>query len=372
MKKCLKQLDVIFLRVLKIKGIESGGKMKREHVDKIEEGGILAKPIYTVNGVILMKEGTQLNKEYIQKIKSETIRYIYIKEVEQSALPTIQISDQFNQEIDTLLRTSMATMRDGYLTTDVKVVEKVEQVIQETLANTEIRLYLQKMKDQSNDLLIHAMNVCVVAVLIGKKMAYTDNQLKYLSLGALLHDIGKVSLEYCRNRTSETVKEYSYGEDKEHVRYGYTMLKEMPRMSLLAANIALTHHERYDGSGFPLGKKNTAIHEFARIVAVANKYDHLLNEEVEEEQLKHDEIVEQIISRAYTWFDPEVIKVFRHAISPYPLKTEVRLNDGRIGTVVQLNKAAPTRPIIAIKEAATGKEIERVDLSEALSLLIIG
>lgn len=346
--------------------------MKRISIDQLKENSVLAKPIYTENGVILIKEGTLLNANFINKISNINIEYVYIEDID-SVIETneIIVSSLFKQEVADLLFISMGTIRDGYLTVDIKTVNKLEIIAKDIIDKPNIMKYLEDMNRQDSQLLIHSMNVCIVSIVIGEKMGYTDRQLKCLALGALLHDIGKTNVDYNYGDRGNLHKDQAYSKYKEHVRYGYQMMKDIPGVSLLSANIALTHHEKYDGTGFPLGKKNTATHEFARIVALADTYDNLLYEKTESIILQHYGIVEQIILRAYTWFDPEIIKLFRNAISPYPISTQVVLNDGRHGVVVKLNTDFPTRPIIGIKDIKTGLEIERIDLSQNLSLLIV-
>jgi len=346
--------------------------MRRINVDKLKADMVLAKPIYTQRGVILLKEGTVLTTLFIEKVKSVEVDHIYISDALSEGIQIDDmISDAVRQETESMLHKSMEKMHEGYFVTTNSVLEKVEKIITEVINNPHVMISIQQIRNRDAYAYEHAINVCVLSLLIGKKMAYNDAQLKHLALGAVLHDVGKTQLEDDWLRYREQYTEAEKKIYRQHVRHGYEVIKNMPNASLLAANIALTHHEHYDGTGFPLGKKNTSIHEFARIVAVANEYDNLLFNRPSNLPMRHYEIIELIVSRAYTWFDPEVVKIFSKSISPYPVSTGVVLSDGRVALVAKLNNNYPTRPIVRVYNEDTMEVIEEVDLSKALNLMIV-
>lgn len=346
--------------------------MRRIAVDKLRDGMELAKPIYTNNGVILLKEGTLLNEKLRQKIMGIHTEYVYIADQISAGIEVESlISEETKIETKKFLSESLSNMRKGNFTATEAVMSKVENIIEEVTLNPHVMVSLQEIRTKEEYLFMHAINVCVVSLLIGKKMGYTDAQLRHLALGAILHDVGKTQIEQDLTRYREDYIDQEMKIYKQHVRYGYDIIKEMPDASMLAANIALTHHEHYDGTGFPLGKKNTGIHEYARIVAVANEYDNLLYNQPKARKLPHYEIIELMVSRAYTWFDPDIIKIFRKSISPYPVSTGVLLSDGRVAIVSKLNEELPSRPVVRVINQETMTTIEEIDLANNLNLMII-
>lgn len=345
--------------------------MRRIQVERLKTEMVLAKPIYTQRGVILLKEGTVLTDQLIEKVRSVDVEHIYISDVLSAGIDIEDlISNEVRQETQEMLHASMERMHAGYFVATSAVLEKVEKIVEAVLSNPHVMFSIQEIRNKNEYAYEHAINVCVISLLIGKKMGYNDAQLKHLALGAMLHDVGKTRFEEDLTRYRDDYVEGDLKIYRQHVRLGYEIIKNMPDASLLAANIALTHHEHYDGTGFPLGKKNTSIHEFARIVAVANEYDNYLYNEIADKPTRHYEIIELIVSRAYTWFDPEVIKIFSKSISPYPVSTGVVLSDGRVGIVAKLNDSFPTRPMIRLYDEATKTVVGEVDLSKELSLMI--
>jgi len=333
----------------------------------------LAKPIYANNGVILLRDGTKLTKNYIDKIQFLQLPYIYIvDEISEGIEVEDIVSDETKLETKKVLTESINKMKKGYFNVNDTIARHVEEIIEEVVSSPRVMLSMEEMRSKDEYLHMHSINVCVLSLLIAKKKGYNGNQLKHLAMGAILHDIGKTKID----DIDPTIYREVYDEKdlnmyKENVRLGYEIIKEIPNSSLLAANVALTHHENYDGTGFMLGKKNDGIHEFSRIVAIANEYDNLVYNQSENERLRHYEIIELIVSRAYSWFDPEMVRIFRSSVSPYPIGSGVELSDGRRGIVGKLNENLPTRPIIRIidqKDMTT--IIEEVDLAKNLSLLI--
>lgn len=346
--------------------------MRRINVEHLKESMVLAKPIYTNNGVILLKEGTILQDRLIQKILSIELNFVYIEDEISEGIEIEQvISDEIKATTKKVLGESLSKMRGGNFTASEAIAQKVEVIIEEVVSNPKVMVSLQEIRTKDEYLHLHAINVCVVSLLIGKKLGYNDTQLKHLALGAILHDVGKAQIDYDMTRYRDDYVDSEMKIYKEHVRLGYEIIKNMPGGSLLAANVALTHHEHYDGTGFPLGRKNTGIHEYARIVAIANEYDNLLYNPSIVHKMPHYEIIEVMVSRAYSWFDPDIIKVFRKSIAPYPVSSGVLLNDGRIGIVESLNEDLPSRPVVRIIEETTHKVVERLDLSKALNMMIV-
>jgi HD-GYP domain-containing protein (c-di-GMP phosphodiesterase class II) len=148
-----------------------------------------------------------------------------------------------------------------------------------------------------------------------------------LGVGALLHDIGKLKIpeEILKKPSQLTVEEFE--EIKKHTTYGYEILKNFENISMESAFIALGHHERFDGSGYPLQLRGENIYQFARIVAVADVYDALTSDRVYRKKLKPHESVEYITSLGTDHFDKEIVDNFIKHIAVYQLGTDKNMKD---------------------------------------------
>lgn len=346
--------------------------MRRIHVDKLKEGMIISKPIYSSSGIILLSEGVELTDRYIEKIIGTGLQHIYIKdELSTGITDDSLVKDETKIQTKKVLQDSLNKLKMGSFRSSDDIIKKVQVLINEVLSNPRVMISVQEIRNRNEYSLMHAINVCIISCLLGKKMNYNEVQLKHLALGALLHDLGKVNLKMdcTRYRTDYIEKELEIY--KQHPDEGCEMIRVIPEASLVSATVAKQHHENYDGTGFPLGLKGEVIHEFSRIVAVANEYDNLLYNLPFGTTMKHYEIIEYIIAKTYTLFDPNIVKVFSNSISPYPLGGGVVLSNGKVGIVSKLNENFPTRPCIRIIDEESLKVVEEIDLSVLPSIFIV-
>jgi HD-GYP domain-containing protein (c-di-GMP phosphodiesterase class II) len=148
-------------------------------------------------------------------------------------------------------------------------------------------------------------------------------------------------------------KETTYTEEdfalmKKHPELGYRYARdnfELPTRSFLAI---LQHHERYDGTGYPLGKKGEEINEFARIVAVADVYDALTSDKPYRKPMMPVAAFKHIISNNKKAFDPRIVKLFFDKVSPYPIGFTVHLPDGRDVIVAENIEGQPLYPKVKV------------------------
>ena len=190
----------------------------------------------------------------------------------------------------------------------------------------------------------------------------------------MLHDIGKLCIpqEIIKKPSQLTLNEFEI--IKKHTVFGYEILKKSGKVNLVSAYIAFGHHERYDGSGYPLQLKNDNIQLCARIVAVADVYDALTSDRVYRKKLKPNEVYEYITSLGANHFDPRVIENFVKYVTIYPVGTGVLLNSKERGLVIKDNRCMPTRPVVRIvydDRMNRNKNLREIDLSEQTNVFIV-
>ncbi len=136
---------------------------------------------------------------------------------------------------------------------------------------------------------------------------------------------------------------------RSHPRLGLELLRGDDFSPLVKA-VVLRHHERWDGSGYPDGKRGTEIHEMARIAAVADVYDAVTSERTYAAAKPAHEGVRAILEASGTQFDPDVVSMFARIVAPFPPGVEVRLADGRRAVVVSVPDDALDRPLVRVIE----------------------
>jgi HD-GYP domain-containing protein (c-di-GMP phosphodiesterase class II) len=218
------------------------------------------------------------------------------------------------------------------------------------------------------------VNVAVLSVMTGISLGYNELKLRDLGVGALLHDLGKVKIdERIYNKPGSLTSE-EFDTIKLHTTYGFEMLQSMKSVNILCAHVAFQHHERFDGQGYPRGMKGKEIHDFARIVSLADVYDALTADRPYRRALRPYHAVEYLNSMGGTQFDPDLTKAFVEHIAIYPVGSYVNLNTKQKAIVVSVNKPNKTRPVVRVLTDIDGNPTTpfELDLSTAPTLFING
>ncbi|MDP4094229.1 MAG: HD-GYP domain-containing protein [Bacillota bacterium] len=349
--------------------------MRKVQVDKAQPGSILAKSIFTADGRELLSAGIEVRPAFFKKLKEHGINEIYI---EDDISNNIQISDvvkdQTRQEAKELVKNIMNnyTLASSFNSERVKGI--IDNILKELLESDEIIINLSDIKSVDDYTFEHSVNVCMLSLITGIGLGFDLPKLKDLGVGAILHDIGKLRIpeEILKKPSQLTVDEFE--EIKKHTVYGYEILKNNHKVSMMSAFIAFGHHERYDGSGYPLQIKGDSIHQCARIVAIADVYDALTSDRVYRKKLRPHEVVEYITSLGSNHFDQKIVESFIKYIAIYPKGTGVLLNTKEKALVVKNNKKIPTRPVVRVVYTPTGEKISEpydVDLASQNSIYIL-
>ena len=196
--------------------------------------------------------------------------------------------------------------------------------------------HLQLVRNQDEYTFQHSVNVSIIAGIIGKWMGYKGTELRQLVLTGLLHDIGKtqVPLDILNKPGKLTASEMTVM--KRHTAFGYDLLKKTDVAPHVIMG-ALQHHERNDGTGYPLRVSRDKIHEFARITAVADLYDAMTSNRVYQQKRTPFVVVETLSHEMFTALDPEICLTFLENIRSYLMGGTVLLSNGQEGEVVFLD-----------------------------------
>lgn len=159
----------------------------------------------------------------------------------------------------------------------------------------------------------HSRRVTDLALKIGRDMGLSETDLRYMQLGALLHDVGKIGIPDAILHKPGALDEAEWKLMRQHPKTGYNILREINFLKP-ALDIVLSHHERYDGKGYPAGLAGETIPLMARIVAVADAYDALTSNRPYRPAFTHEEALNEIRKNSGRQFDPAVVQVFEKYI----------------------------------------------------------
>lgn len=193
----------------------------------------------------------------------------------------------------------------------------------------------------------HAMNVTVIALLLGRALNMSPAELSDLGTGALLHDVGKLALP---DRLRLPHADFSVAELKayrEHVAQGLVQGRRMG-LSPGALLVLGQHHEHADTSGFPKGVDLERMSAGARIVAMVNHYDNLCNAPVPAQSLTPHDALSRMFAQLRSHFDNTMLNAFIRLMGIYPPGSVVQLSDDRYAMVMTVNSARPLKPKVLV------------------------
>jgi len=232
--------------------------------------------------------------------------------------------------------------------------EAVEERMEETLtafdADINVIQLMQKVRGSDDATYMHSHNVALTSHLLGRWLNMPEEEIKELTLSALLIDIGKIKVPDSVINKKEQLTEAEYGEAKRHVVHSYEAVKNFSFLSKKALQGILFHHERMDGSGYPKGLKGEEIPYFARIIAIADVYNAMTSKRPYREQLTPFQAIQILQTEYNEKFDPEILYLFLKRIATLFIGQNVRLSDGKKGEIIFIPKNHIYRPMIRLTD----------------------
>ena len=209
-----------------------------------------------------------------------------------------------------------------------------------------IRLLCDAAGDKAS---LHAVNVTVIALLLGRSLGLTAPDMLDLGVGAMLHDIGKSELPQRVRHLDDSHNGVDVQLYEDHVARGVMLARKMG-LSDGAQRVLAQHHEHADGSGFPLRLNTERMTLAARIVALVNRYDNLCNPQLPAQALTPHEALSLLFTQSKTRFDTATLSAFIRMMGVYPAGSTVQLTDDRHAIVVSVNSTRPLRPKVLIHD----------------------
>lgn len=226
--------------------------------------------------------------------------------------------------------------------------KSVAGMVQSVLRNPDALIWFSQLKDKDEYTSEHSLRVCVLALTFGRHLELPEDQLNILGVGALLHDIGKMKIpqEILNKPGRLTTDEFELV--KSHVPRGVEILLQTPGIPDFAIDVARSHHERFDGSGYAFGLRGEQISLFGQVGAIVDSYDAITSDRSYHKGMSpHD-----ALRKMYEWrrkdFHETLVEQFIQCMGIYPIGSIVEMNTGSIGVVISANRTRRLRPRVAL------------------------
>ena len=293
--------------------------MQIKLVNQLRGNEVLAETVFTEEHLILIPEGTELKPEYIELLSTLGVETVAIEDpYEKEETPHFIISEE---------------QRTCYIITDLKNLD-TEQVFD--------------YKTRDANLYEHTVMVAVLAVTIAKILSLDENSLHEITIGALLHDIGLryITVPYlnCEDAERSAAELFEY---KKHTILGFSALEAESWLPDLYRKMVLSHHERMDGSGFPLKQKRQDIG--CRILQVCDAFDCMITG-MECKRAEIPDALAILEKEKGKKYDAEIVTILERIVAHYPVGTEITKEDGSTFVVIEQTLDAESPRLLEIKE----------------------
>ncbi len=235
-------------------------------------------------------------------------------------------------------------------------------------------LDLRYREENGQALARHAWNVAKLSAFVGDQMGYAAGEQETLTLAALLYDVGMLEVPAGILERPENLGEDDLGRIRRHPEAGATLLKGLQGLDPAVVQVALEHHERSDGSGYPRKAKEEQTHPFSRFVAVADCFEAVSAPRSHRPPTSPRMAMQAIVLNTYKGtFDRGMVRGFLQALSLYPVGSLMRLGTGELARSVRCVPTDVTRPVVQVIREADGREASparEIDLSAVPGLTV--
>jgi len=364
--------------------------MKKIKTEELKSGMRFSKPVYFEEGNMLVPADKPLKERDIERLMKWSVTEV---QTEGKVITETETgSGEAGNNLSWLTHEEMK-----YLKLYQGMVEEINSIFGDVVSGVNVKHdsidnvvhnILDKVRESKNDLVqliqggagsprelaAGSVNCAILSSVIGMSMKISGHRLLQLVTGILLHDIGMVRVPKEILNKSEKLTAEELQQVRTHPLYGYRIISKDLKYPEDVAVIALQHQERWDGKGYPRGIRGEDIVLPARIAAVADAYEAMINVRPYRSSLIGYSAMKGILSDNGKHFDPQVLKAFLESVGIYPVGSILQLNNSSIGRVVANQKAAPLRPKIELLVDEYGvRATDRgiIDLLEKKKLFIV-
>lgn len=270
----------------------------------------------------------------------------------------------FTQAVE-LVESIGESLRQGTEISPTKVRGTVRSLVEAVLNSRHSMLALTGLKNFDEYTFYHSVNVAILSLCLGSVLSRDERFLSTLGVGALMHDIGKLSVGIDIINKPGQLTPDEWHAMQLHPVMGAEMLVHMPGLDRAAVIPVLEHHMRYDGAGYPTRNPPRQQNILSRIVAVADAYDAMTSRRSYSAARIQDQAMSQLARSAGTSLDPVLVRLFVNLLGMFPPRTVVRLSSGQVAIVLSPTDGEPLKPEVRIITAENGDFIEPVDISLA-------
>ena len=339
-------------------------------IKKLKNGMITAQSIYNPLGASYLTKGMELSPTYIERLEKAGFDGVTVTSLD----PKLKLAppDDIVQEKTRIsaiqnVATAFHSVEENGTFDPAPLQGISENILQDIIAQQQNLVQLTDIRLHDTYTFAHSVNVAILSSLLGVLLKLSREEQLKLTLGGLLHDIGKVTVPYEILTKAGHLSDDEWSVMQGHPEAGRQRLKKMFPNDTLLSTIALQHHEHIDGSGYPNHLKGEQIHRYGRIVAIADVYDALTSVRPYKRAYTPSVAHRLMATCSPGHFDLELLKLFFDNVAIYPVGTILKTQEG-YAIVKKVKFGHTLTPVVCIFANREGKLLDAsrdLDLKEA-------
>ncbi|MHB1291768.1 MAG: HD-GYP domain-containing protein [Sulfuricella sp.] len=257
-------------------------------------------------------------------------------------------SRKVHSEASKIVRNIMHDVRIGKQIELERIDPVVEQMTGSILRNKDALLSLCRIKNKDDYTFLHSISVGALLISFARALDLDRGVIQLLGIGGMLHDIGKTKVpDEILNKPGKLTEE-EFLIMKSHVVHSREILSDTPGIAQASLDVAAQHHERFDGSGYPLKLKGSEMSIYGQIASIVDVYDAITADRCYHKGMEPTVALRKMFEWSKFHFNPELIHTFIRTIGIYPVGTLVMLESGKIGIVIEQHEQDLTRPRVRV------------------------
>jgi putative nucleotidyltransferase with HDIG domain len=323
-------------------------------IEKVNPGMRTAEVVFNKMGNVMLWDGVALDSITIERLKNVGIQELTVqidepreKENQYDYSSPVIFTAEYEKDVNST-RQMFQDISSGKTLDMATTDEIVESVLRKSESNRNIIDSITRVRSIDQYTYYHSLNVSMLCMIIGKWLRLDEYHIRNLTQAGLLHDIGKtrIPIEILNKPGKLTNEEFE--EIKRHSEYGYNIVKNSDEISPEVAKAILTHHEKEDGSGYPMGLTGDKLNLYSKVITVADIFDAMTANRTYKSKDTPFKVFELMQHGSFGILDPIVLNAFLNNVTSYYIGASVLLNTGETGIVVFMNKQNLSRPVVQV------------------------
>ena len=339
--------------------------MSTVFTSELKEGMITLSDTYSTKGNLVLQKDTVITKSIINKLVANSVLLVEISDEPLEEDTGFDFMSEFTIDEEAIIKTpeykkfknrynkNISIMSDHFndiikknapLETDT-MLNNALSIIKSTDSPLSIFPMISTLKNYDSSTFNHSLNVALICNIFGHWLEMSDDEVELLTSCGLFHDVGKLLIpeEIIKKPGKLTDEEYQLIQN--HSKLGYDLLKKH-NVDIHIQYAALMHHEKMDGSGYPLGLTGDQIDKYAQIVTIADIYEAMTANRVYRSALSPFTVINSFEEDGLKKYNPKYLLTFLERVVNSYMNCKVKLSNGIEGDIVYINKVRLAKPMV--------------------------